>query len=79
MRPLCQRVRKPYPLICCRCGGMHLGGEPLHEVTAVYDDVTEIERYCIECIDLYSQMMWNREDWGPYDSRMQHRREIGHA
>jgi hypothetical protein len=59
---------------CAHCGGEFLGGEPPHEVTVHKDGRTEILLYCIDCIDYLSEACWNDEEWGPYPSRLQHRR-----
>jgi hypothetical protein len=65
---------------CVYCKAEFLSGEPMHSVTVHENGVTRIELYCIECIDLISEASWNDEEWGPYPSRLQHRRGVaGHS
>jgi hypothetical protein len=64
---------------CTQCDAEFLGGEPPHEMTTHSNGQTVVYLYCIACIDHISWACWNDEEWGPYPSRMQHRRDTGHA
>jgi hypothetical protein len=61
-------------LRCVQCNAELLHGEPMHELNCN----GKIQLWCIECIDQYSEAMWP-DDWGPYPSRLQHRRDVGRA
>jgi hypothetical protein len=57
-----------------------MGGEPPHEMfSSVNNRPVEVVLLCIECIDEISAASWNDEEWGPYPSRLQNRRETGRA
>jgi hypothetical protein len=71
--------------VCTECGGNVISHEPPHEMTVYKESLltgtncTTVHLLCIECVDYIAEVSWNDEAWGPYPSRLQHRREVGGA
>jgi hypothetical protein len=50
----------------------------MHEMCCSYNNEPfKTVLYCVECIDYITEASWNDEEWGPYPSRLQHRRGAG--
>lgn len=46
---------------CYQCGGIIAFGQEAHEMRINGEPTF----WCIECIEIYADAVWNDEDWGP--------------